>query len=185
LYVPDEVQDSHRGKKAPNGYYQGLSLLFAIPLPRLARLHQTTTHSPGWVVLARQEYRTLHARALPTEREPEPTTRRSQRSHDVGLDRSHRLVSWASGRRSLNVDVLRDGWGRVPVPEVFWFAKPGSTGKLFLASPGAWLAKRAAQLSRSFPIRASAVLLLISPFCVVCKRWKEYHSAFQPFRRRS
>src|SRR6267378_80652 len=28
---------------------------------------QTTAHSPGWVVLPVEEYRTLHARAYPTE----------------------------------------------------------------------------------------------------------------------
>src|SRR2546427_397553 len=33
---------------------------------------QTAAHSPGWVVLPVDEYRTLHARAYPTEREPEP-----------------------------------------------------------------------------------------------------------------
>jgi len=32
----------------------------------------TAVHSPGWVVLPVDEYRTLHARAYPTEREPEP-----------------------------------------------------------------------------------------------------------------
>src|SRR5271169_3630526 len=33
---------------------------------------QTVAHSPGWVVLPVDEYRTLHARAYPLEREPEP-----------------------------------------------------------------------------------------------------------------
>src|SRR6266699_282848 len=33
---------------------------------------QTTAHSPGWVVLPVDEYRTLHAKAYPIERDPEP-----------------------------------------------------------------------------------------------------------------
>src|SRR5207237_9755653 len=33
---------------------------------------QTAGHSPGWVVLPVEEYRTLHERAYPIERETEP-----------------------------------------------------------------------------------------------------------------
>ncbi len=35
-------------------------------------LGQTAAHSPGWVVLPVEEYRTLHAKAYPIERDPEP-----------------------------------------------------------------------------------------------------------------
>src|SRR5215467_1818018 len=33
---------------------------------------QNGEHSPGWVVLPVEEYRALHERAYPVEREPEP-----------------------------------------------------------------------------------------------------------------
>src|SRR5215831_20868295 len=33
---------------------------------------QNADHSPGWVVLPVEEYRALHERAYPIEREPEP-----------------------------------------------------------------------------------------------------------------
>ena len=33
---------------------------------------QNAPHSPGWVVLPVEEYRTLHARAYPTAGDPEP-----------------------------------------------------------------------------------------------------------------
>src|SRR5882762_506551 len=46
-----------------------LVLLFISPASSLG---QTTSHSPGWVVLPVDEYRTLHTRAYPIERDPEP-----------------------------------------------------------------------------------------------------------------
>src|SRR6266850_1223954 len=46
-----------------------LALLFISPASSLG---QTTSHSPGWVVLPVDEYRTLHARAYPIEHDPEP-----------------------------------------------------------------------------------------------------------------
>jgi len=53
---------------------------------------QTATHSPGWVVLPVDEYRTLHAKAYPIERDPEPPPAASRRSHPHarGLRPAHR-----------------------------------------------------------------------------------------------
>src|SRR5438309_8506662 len=48
------------------------SLLAFLFLTASSSFAQTTAHSPGWVVLPVEEYRTLHARAYPAEREPEP-----------------------------------------------------------------------------------------------------------------
>src|SRR5258708_20552939 len=45
------------------------ALLFFLAASSFA---QTTAHSPGWAVLPVDEYRTLHSRAYPVERDPEP-----------------------------------------------------------------------------------------------------------------
>src|SRR5258708_3762302 len=88
-----------------------LALLFISPASSLG---QTTSHSPGWVVLPVDEYRTLHARAYPIERDPEPPpveATLTRVDYDLRID-----GELASGRASLTVDVLKDGWVRVPLP---------------------------------------------------------------------
>src|ERR1700693_5528357 len=53
---------------------------FSIPASLLAALFffstplraQTTAHSPGWVVITVDDYRTLRHKAFPAERDPEP-----------------------------------------------------------------------------------------------------------------
>src|SRR5260370_32709976 len=72
-------------------------------------LGQTTVHLPGWVVLPVDEYRTLHAKAYPIEHEPEPPpveATLTRVDYDLRID-----GELASGRASLTVDVLKDGWG--------------------------------------------------------------------------
>ena len=65
---------------------------------------QTAAHSPGWVVLPVDEYRKLHARAYPTDREPEPPTVEATLTR---VDYDLRIAGdLASGRASLTVDVL-------------------------------------------------------------------------------
>src|ERR1700682_1199307 len=88
-----------------------LALLFISPAGSLG---QSTSHSPGWVVLPVDEYRALHARAYPIERDPEPPPVEATLTRvDYGLRIDGEL---ASGRASLTVDVLKDGWVRVPIP---------------------------------------------------------------------
>jgi hypothetical protein len=71
-------------------------------------------HSPGWVVLPIEDYRSLRARAYPTEHPPEPP------SVDVTLTRVDYDLrinnEVATGKADLTVDVLKDGWVRVPIP---------------------------------------------------------------------
>ena len=75
---------------------------------------QTIAHSPGWVVLPVEEYRTLHARAYPVERDPEPPPVEATLTRvDYDLRINGDL---ASGRATLTIDVLKDGWVRVPIP---------------------------------------------------------------------
>jgi hypothetical protein len=96
-------------------------------MPRVCRLALTTILSliavadaagqapgAGWVVLAVDEYRALRTRALPPA-PPPPTppvaAALSRVEYDLRLDSES-----AGGRALLTIDVLEDGWTRVPIP---------------------------------------------------------------------
>src|SRR5215470_17634298 len=83
---------------------------------RAARAQQDSSRSPGsgWVVIGLDEYKTLRARAYPPEREPEPPPVEATLSR-VEYD-LHVNGEFASGRATLTIDVLKDGWVRVPIP---------------------------------------------------------------------
>jgi hypothetical protein len=117
---------------------------------------QTVAHSPGWVVLPVDEYRTLHARAYPIERDPEPPpveATLTRVDYDLRID-----TELASGRASLTVDVLKDGWVRVPVPAGLLVREARLDGKLVSLVPGA--GKAGGQLSALLSHSGRAVLLL-------------------------
>src|SRR6266436_6390120 len=120
-------------------------------------LGQTAAHSPGWVVLPVEEYRTLHARAYPTEREPEPPPVEATLTRvDYDLRINGDL---ASGRASLTVDVLKDGWVRVPIPAGLLVREARLDGKLVSLVPNAG-GKAGGQLSALLSHSGRAVLLL-------------------------
>src|SRR6266481_5968627 len=130
------------------------SLLFLFPADSFA---QTTVHSPGWVVLPVEEYRTLHARAYPVERDPEPPpveATLTRVDYDLRID-----GELASGRASLTVDVLRDGWVRVPIPAGLLVREARFDGKLVSLVPSAG-GKAGGQLSALLSHSGRAVLLL-------------------------
>src|SRR4029077_15867386 len=71
------------------------------------------SHIAGWVVIPVEEYRVLRAKAYPVEHDPEPPpTDATLTRVDYDL---HVNGDLAAGRASLTVDVLKDGWVRVPV----------------------------------------------------------------------
>jgi hypothetical protein len=118
---------------------------------------QTVAHSPGWVVLPVEEYRTLHARAFPVERDPEPPPVEATLTR---VDYDLRINSdLASGRASLTVDVLKDGWVRVPIPVGLLVREARLDGKLVSLVPGAG-AKAGGQLSALLSHPGRAVLML-------------------------
>src|SRR6476646_714247 len=92
-------------------------------------------HTAGWVVIPVEEYRVLRAKAYPVERDPEPPpldatlTRVDDELHVVG--------DLATGRASLTVDVLKDGWVRVPVPSGLLVREARLDGKLVSLVTGA------------------------------------------------
>ena len=73
-----------------------------------------SSHAAGWVVISVEEYRVLRAKAYPVEHDPEPPPLDATLTRvDYDL---HVAGDLAAGRASLTVDVLKDGWVRVPVP---------------------------------------------------------------------
>ena len=89
---------------------------------------QDTSHSPGWVVLPVDEYRTLRARAFPPDHEPAPPPVEATLSRvDYDLQVNGDL---AAGRASLTVDVLKEGWVRVPIPSGLLVREARLDGKL-------------------------------------------------------
>jgi hypothetical protein len=122
---------------------------------------QTSLHSPGWVVISVEDYRSLRTRAFPTEREPSapPVDATLTRvDYDIRID--HEL---ASGRATLTVDVLKDGWVRVPVPPGLLVREARLDGKLVSLVPGT--AAKGSQLSAllSHPGRSTLQLDIALP----------------------
>lgn len=129
--------------------------IFLVLAPNVSA--QTGTHSPGWVVLSIEDYRSLRARAYPAERE----------AAELPVDATLTRVDYdlringavASGRATLTVDVLKDGWVRVPVPSGLLVREARLDGKLVSLVPGAF-GKGGSQLSALLSHAGRSVLLL-------------------------
>jgi hypothetical protein len=93
-----------------------------------------SAHAAGWVVIPVEEYRVLRAKAYPVEPNPEPPPVEATLTRvDYDL---HITGDLASGRASLTVDVLKDGWVRVPVPAGLLVREAQLDGKLVSLVPG-------------------------------------------------
>src|SRR5215469_16655860 len=96
---------------------------------------QDTLHSPGWVVIPVEEYQSLRARAYPTAVEPAlPPVDATLTRVDYDLRVAGDL---ATGRASLTVDVLKDGWVRVAIPSGLLVREARLDGKLVSLVAGA------------------------------------------------
>src|ERR1700692_789027 len=103
-----------------------------------------TSHAAGWVVIPVDEYRVLRAKAYPVEHDPEPPPLDATLTRvDYDL---HVAGDLAAGRARLTVDVLKDGWVRVPVPTGLLVRDARLDGKPISLVPGA-TGKGAAHLS--------------------------------------
>ena len=122
---------------------------------------QEPAHSPGWVVLSIPDYRALRVKAFPAEREPEPPpvdATLSRVDYDLRID-----SDLASGRATLTVDVLKNGWVSVPIPAGLFVREAKLDGKpLSLAPPSS---REPGQLSAllSHPGRAVITLEIALP----------------------
>jgi hypothetical protein len=132
-------------------------VLLVLLLFAAASYAQTAAHSPGWVVLPVEDYRALHARAFPTERDPEPPPVEATLTR---VDYEIRINGdLASGRATLTVDVLKDGWVRVPIPAGLLVREARLDGKLVSLVPSAG-GKAGGQLSALLSHPGRSVLLL-------------------------
>src|ERR1700690_3145263 len=115
------------------------------------------SHNAGWVVIPVEEYRVLRAKAYPVEHDPEPPPLDATLTRvDYDLQVSGDL---AAGRASLAVDVLKDGWVRVPVPAGLLVREARLDGKAVSLVPGD-RAKGGAHLSALLSHAGRSVLLL-------------------------
>ena len=76
---------------------------------------QNAAVADGWVVLPVEEYRALRRAAFPAEAEPMPLpveATLSRIDYDLKVD-----GDLASGEARLTVDVIKDGWVRLALPE--------------------------------------------------------------------
>jgi hypothetical protein len=86
------------------------------------------------VVIPVEEYRVLRAKAYPVEHDPEPPPLDATLTRvDYDL---HVAGDLAAGRASLTVDVLKDGWVRVPVPAGLLVREARLDGKPVSLVPG-------------------------------------------------
>jgi hypothetical protein len=90
-------------------------LLLAVFIATLASAQESANApAPGWVVIPVDEYQQLRTRAYPADRLPEPPP------VEVTLTRVdydlHINGDLATGRATLTVDVIKDGWVRVAIP---------------------------------------------------------------------
>ncbi len=114
-------------------------------------------HSSGWVVIPVEEYRSLHDKAYPVEpeREPPPVSATLTRvEYDLRA-----LGDVARGKANLTIDVLKDGWVRVPIPSGLLVQEARLDGKLVSLVPSA-PSKVGNQLSALLPHAGRFVLSL-------------------------
>ena len=104
-----------------------------------------SAHAAGWVVIPVDEYRVLRAKAYPVEQNPEPPPLDATLTRvDYDL---HVLGDLAAGTAHLTVDVLKDGWVRVPVPAGLLVREARLDGKPLSLVPGSEKGKSGTHLA--------------------------------------
>src|SRR5262249_13142684 len=101
-------------RKCAAAVWPSLVLGTLLVCPTLPLFAQDAGHSPGWVVISVPDSRALRVKAYPAEREPEPPpvdATLTRVDYDLRAD-----ADLAAGRATLTVDVLKNGWVRVPIP---------------------------------------------------------------------
>lgn len=136
----------------------GFEMLFLCLVLFVATISRAQeSRSSGWVVIPVAEYRTLHAKAYPVEPEPEtPPVQVTLTRVDYDLQIRGDL---AKGRASLTIDVLKDGWVRVPIPSGLLVREARIDNKLVSLVPATG-GKGGGQLTAVLSHSGRSVLLL-------------------------
>jgi hypothetical protein len=110
-----------------------VSAFFLLTIAQAQEKPVESPHAAGWVVIPVEEYRVLRAKAYPVEHDPEPPPLEATLTRvDYDLRVTGEL---AAGRANLTVDVLKDGWVRVPVPAGLLVREARLDGKLVSLVP--------------------------------------------------
>jgi hypothetical protein len=105
-----------------------MKILYVYLLAAAGTAFAQDSRNTGWVVIPVNEYGALRARAYPVERAPDtPPVEATLTRVDYELRVAGEI---ASGRATLTVDVLKDGWVRVPVPAGLAVREARIEGKL-------------------------------------------------------
>ncbi len=113
------------------------------------------SRSTGWIAIPAAEYQSLRAKAYPVEPGPEaPPVQATLTRIDYDLRINGEL---ASGQAHLTVDVIKDGWVRVPIPSSLLVREAKLDGKLVSLVAGA---KASDGKSAVFSHQGRAVLVL-------------------------
>src|SRR5580698_176900 len=111
-----------------------IAALFVSAAARAQEKVAESSRASGWVVISVDDYRVLRAKAYPVEHDPEPLPLDATLTRvDYDL---HITGDLAAGRATLTVDVLKDGWVRVPVPAGLLVRGARLDGKLVSLVPG-------------------------------------------------
>jgi hypothetical protein len=129
-----------------------MKILYLCLLAAAGAAFAQDSRNTGWIVMPVSEYGALRTRAFPVERAPDAPPL------DATLTRvDYELRVYgdiASGRATLTVDVLKDGWVRVPVPAGLAVREARIEGKLVS------LVRGDSALSALLPKRGRSVLQL-------------------------
>src|SRR5215831_9230214 len=109
--------------------------LVAVCLLALASFAQDAPRTTGWVVIPVQEYNALRNRTLQPDPEPPgPPVEATLSKVEYELRVTNGV---ASGHASLTVDVLKDGWVKVPIPAGLLVRDARIAGKVISLVDGA------------------------------------------------
>lgn len=111
----------------------GVAALNFLLLPLICAA-QDTSRSSGWVVISVDEYKRLRALAYPAERDTNvPSVDATLTRVDYALRVNGEL---ATGQAAVTIDVIRDGWVRVPIPSGLYVREAKLDGKPVSLVPG-------------------------------------------------
>jgi len=146
-------------RRVPGISWALAALVVSFSLPCAFGRTTEAARSSGWVVIGVEEYRALHAKAFPSEREPElaPPVEATMTRVDYDLWINGDL---ATGQATLTIDVLKEGWVRVPVPAGLLVREARLDGKLVSLFAGGSAGKGAGQLSALLSHTGRSTLLL-------------------------